>query len=212
MPKKASQSNFAIEAFARYFFDYGGWRALFQSPFFHVALALTIVLLPTWGSGWAATTAISVVPAMLGFSIAAFTFSLGMGTDEFRLMMGLKLGQPKKSMVGTISTAFVHFVFVQTLALIFSLICSAHWVSFLLSVFGSNWDALQTSTRSCLTALKWLSGGMCTLLFSYAILSGLPAIFNIYGAAGTFEDYASNKLKDGTSKETQCCCRKEIDK
>lgn len=191
-----SQKVSAKKAFATYVAEYGGWQALCSSPFFHAAILISVILFPTWGDRWAAATALSVVPAMLGFSIAAFTFSLGIGTDRFKLMMGLRLGNPERSIVGTISTAFVHFVLVQTVALVVGILCNAHWTSFVLGSLGYQWSDLSKTTRHLLTVIKWVTGGMCTVTLCYAVLSGLPAILNIYGASNTFEDYATDEMKN----------------
>jgi len=194
--QEESQKASAKEAFASYMIQYGGWRALFGSPFFHAAIIISLILFPTWGDRWAASTALSVVPAMLGFSIAAFTFSLGIGTDQFKLMLGMRLGKRKQSIVGTISTAFVHFVCVQTVALITSIICNAHWTAFIIASLGSHWSDLPRAIQIALTVAKWISGGLCTMTLCYAILSGLPAIFNIYGASNVFEDFATREMSN----------------
>jgi hypothetical protein len=186
--KRVSQVKEAKGALGRYFTAYGGWLALIKSPFLWCAAAVSILLIPTWNTDWAANSVLSVVPAMLGFSIAAFTFSLGIGTDKFRILMGRRFNG--QSIVGALSVSFVHFVVVQVVSLLFSFVARSHWVAFFLGVVGVEWQSLPSIVQLFLSASRWLLGGISTLIFVYAILCALPAIFGIYDAASSFQAFA----------------------
>jgi len=187
----SSQSTHAKAAAVRYFSEYGGWAGLVGSPFFWAAIVITLALFPMWKTEWAAGAVLSAVPAMLGFSIAAFTFSLGIGTDEFKLLMGRRI--KGTSITGVLSVSFVHFVVVQVLALISSFALSAHWAKFILQALGVAWGDLPEYLKAAVSAVRLLAGGTVTLLFIYAILCGLPAIFCIYEASRAFQNFADHK-------------------
>lgn len=174
---------------------------LLTSPFLHVSFVISVLLAPIWVTGAIQEKALAVIPAMLGFSLAAFTFSLGIGTDHFRLILGAKRAGGSPSLVSGLSTAFVHFIFVQTIALIINIFASGHCVEFLLGITGHSWLELPGMLKMAIVIVRYLIYWLCALTFVYAVLSGVPAVLNVYMAAKVFEVFASKYIKVGKDKD-----------
>lgn len=103
--------------FRRYWSAYGKWEAVLYSPYFHLAIILTIVLAHSWLHQPWWKGAIGVLPTMVGFAIGAYAIVLGFGDDRFRdVIMARRNG--KTSPYVTISASFAHFIVVQLAALL----------------------------------------------------------------------------------------------
>lgn len=189
---RKEQAEMSAKTIKEYFKDYGGFTAMRRSPYFAVSVLFALLMLPTWKSSWPAEAIISVIPSMLGFSLAAFTFSLGIGTDTFRIIMGKKING--QSVAGAISTSFTHFVFVQVVALFFGLVCKSHWIAFVLNSTNISWSELPQVIQDGLSLIKWLSGLTCVFLLGYAVLSAIPALLNIYKASKSFEEFCNHPV------------------
>lgn len=109
----------------RYWRIYGGWSAMLTSVYFHVAIVLAVICYPLWIDGdtrWA-TFCLGAVPNLLGFSIGAFAIILSFGGKFVATLQNAD--ESRSSYLGVVA-AFVHFILVQTLALLISLVGAAH--------------------------------------------------------------------------------------
>src|SRR5882757_9558582 len=102
---------------------YGGARALYLSPYFHISVFVALVCYPLWSSGndWAAL-ALGSIPNLLGFSVGAFAIILSFGQISLNL---LKNPIEAKSRYLGVVASFVHFIIVQSLTLLVALIGKA---------------------------------------------------------------------------------------
>lgn len=170
------------QIFAYYWKLYGGWPALARSPYLHVACLLTVATYPLWwptapgvpagpvGDPWFQAT-INIIPSMLGFTLGGYAILLAIGDEGFRYTISGDNERGKASPFIKVNSAFVHFVFIQTVALSYALICRA-WKadSGVCAAFG------------------------CCLLF-YAILCALAACFSVFRLARWFDHYAQAKRR-----------------
>ena len=169
-----------------YWFDYGGWRALFASRYFWVALVGAGLLFPIWSkSGWW-DLVLGIIPSLLGVSLAAFALFLGAGTERFRQLLASKEladegGSPPFVVV---SATFVHFIVVQVLAVATALFCSAAYKMEVVSGF----EVINSVLSYCF----W---GIGFFFFSYSILLVLAAAFGIYEISRWFEEFVRSGQK-----------------
>lgn len=135
-------------AFRQYYRAYGGWRELLNSPYFALAILLTGILWPLALPGdenppvWTEFS-LSALPAMLGFSLGALAIliSLGQGSKVPQLF---RVRGPASYYL-KVNATFFHFILIQFLALIFSLLNVAYssiWLSFL-GLFFVNYSILS---------------------------------------------------------------------
>ncbi len=117
---KSSAYSHPATTLRRYWKGYGGCSALLSSPYFHVAIVLS---LPGawWAPGAWPEKVESIVPSLLGLSLAGYAILLALGSGDFfeRIRKPKSNGRP--STLEGISTAFLHFIIVQTFALVMAL-------------------------------------------------------------------------------------------
>lgn len=112
-----------------YWKTYGQWAAILRSPYFHRAFFPWILLFPLWlfpfeGPFVWVGIALSVLPAMLSFSLAALAILLSMPTGEFFQVVTDDSDGP--SFYLEVAASFTHFIIVQIWALLTVLLALAY--------------------------------------------------------------------------------------
>lgn len=154
----------------RYWKLYGGWRALLRSPYIYLAAIFAVALFPFWKPcaepTWA-DMSISILPSLMGFSIAGMAIMLAFShpqslqaitqkgkDDSYFLKMGANL---------------CHFLVVQVFALLLAILAKAWGGGGLLSflgVFALSYAILLAlaaagqlfNTARIMNAAAWLKG------------------------------------------------------
>ena len=105
-----------------YWKEYGGWSGFLSSPFVHVSAISTALYTMGYLSVDWQNLALTALPTLLGFSLAAYTITFTlMGSALHR---ALSTAIDKKSgipLIRTVNSTFFHVVIVQSIALIFSI-------------------------------------------------------------------------------------------
>lgn len=154
-------NNKKYEAFKTYWESYGGFPALIDSPYLAGSLVATIVLLPLWwkktieGSYIWASELVSIVPAMLGFSLGAIAILVAF--SDARLSIFIHKERSKSSYFLSVIATFFHFIIVQCLTLFCTLALMAY----------------ENRTLS----------GLAFFLFCYTIFSALASGAALFGFA-----------------------------
>ncbi|HET6322127.1 MAG TPA: hypothetical protein VFF87_08765 [Hyphomicrobium sp.] len=95
---------------------YGGFVALSRSPYFGLAVVLSVI--SAMGGGvdvdWA-SVAFTIIPSLLGFSIGAFAILLVFSSEKFLRL--ISEGGRGDSLFISASATFVHFIVVQVCSL-----------------------------------------------------------------------------------------------
>lgn len=151
-----------------YWKSYGGSRGFFTSPYLHVSILLTILILKSNSSNllfvkeWIQLI-LSVSPSLLGLSLAGFSVFLGIGDDVFKgIIRGPDQdGTPSPMMVFVAS--FTHFVLLHALVLLTAVIGKNCLINSVLYKVFSVW------------------------LFTYALVSVVATIFAIYTIAESYD-------------------------
>lgn len=187
------------EEIKEYWGLYGGYRYVLTSPFFVLAVLVTFACFPLWwiGSWWDRT--ISIIPSILGFSIAAFALLLAIGDDGFKLKLGQSLAADKPSTLTNTATSFFHFIIVQVLALAFGMVASARPISFLIG--HASWFDHSAWYGMLLWFLAKVFRVVGFLLLTYSIMTALATALSIFRLAKIFSVYAGSKPKDGGQKK-----------
>lgn len=170
------------ESFQTYFRLYGGWSALYRSPYLHLAILLAIVSFPIWNPSEGQVTwygmAISVLPNLLGFTLGGFAILLAFGNEKFlsRICGPDNDGTPSPYL--KLCGSFAHFIVVQVVAL-------------MLGFLGNAW---QTE--------NWFVNFMGLAIFYYAISTTLMATLAILNMCKWFDFFAvicrEEELEKGT--------------
>ncbi len=155
------------KTFRVYWVAYGGWDALWRSPYLQVSALLAVALCPLWTSAPVRLydLAISVVPSMLGFSVGGYAILIAFGDEDFRLRISGADPDGTQSPFMVANAAFVHFIVVCVAAM-------------LLSLLGKAWD------------LRCAYCFIASVAFVYSIACALASAFAIFQVASWYDKYA----------------------
>ncbi|MCR1770870.1 hypothetical protein [Burkholderia glumae] len=157
-----------------YFKAYGGFKILFESVFFWAALFITAISYPYWSSKewWSVVT--TVLPTILGFTIAAFALVIGIGTGTFKRQLHRPGKDGKPPLYLKVSGIFVHQIVIQASAIIFSVTLAALWLW--PAPTEEPWVAINEYAR----LVSWAIG---FFLFAYSLVLVIAGALNLYTLA-----------------------------
>ncbi|KTC43711.1 hypothetical protein AO262_10750 [Pseudomonas fluorescens ABAC62] len=168
-----------IELWAEFWSLYGGLRSLLTSIYFGAAVVTTLLCFGLWREpGWW-DIVISSIPTLLGFTLAGLAVFMSMDSGFSKVIAGgskPKLPSPFLSLI----SSFVHFILVQTIALLYALVSKA--LNFVLPGMP-DW---YYHTISYMTPA---AGGIGFFIFLYAIMLVVAATFSIFRSSKWFESY-----------------------
>jgi uncharacterized membrane protein len=137
-----------FEPFQIYWKTYGGFKALVRSLYLWVSVALTGACFPLWtdrgfmGDERPITaTLLSLVPALMAFTLAGMAIVLALSGKRF--VTAIREDGREDSLFMKIVVYFFHFILVQTVALVLSLLAASYvsqtWLAalaFFFAVYG----------------------------------------------------------------------------
>lgn len=186
--KKSYSGVFNI--FNRYWVAYGGWKEILFSPYFHIAVLLTLALEHSWTNGEWWNTAITILPSLIGFSLGGFAIWLGFGDEKFRELISHQAEGEKTSPYIELSATFAHFIVIQLIALIGALIAQGmafpldhgNWLASLIEASGMPTNVIPRYVAP-------LSHFLGFLLFIYALMTALAATLAVFRVSSWFEKF-----------------------
>ena len=105
----------------RYWKDYGGWKDFFASPLLHLSVLISGASYSAWLKPDWVELPLSLLPNLLGFSLGAYALIFSLANER---LLGALSAQPKHggpTLLRVINATFLHFILVQTAAIIFAL-------------------------------------------------------------------------------------------
>lgn len=174
---------------AVYWHAYGGWRAVFSSPFFWFSALLLPLTHRYWyfDLWWEQT--LSVMPNLLGFTLGGFAVFLGFGDEKFKsLIAGSDDGAPNQpSPYIEVCSAFLHFVLIQVVALVAAIIGRA-----------TNFDLAGNLEviGAVVEPVRWIFDMLGYWLFLYGICLAAAAAIAIFRVAFWFDRYQTDNKED----------------
>jgi hypothetical protein len=145
---EVSQENDDIDkigVFDTYFRLYGGWPALLTSPYFWIALLVSLLCAPVWLEEennerlWL-SMAVEIIPSLMAFSLGGMSILLAFSSEK--LMEVIQQGGRSDSLYMKATASFFHFILIQTMSLIAVFFTSAYsvnlisWFGFFLMTYG----------------------------------------------------------------------------
>lgn len=162
----------------RYWSAYGGWRAMCHSRYLHAALAITPFCWGSWSEPLWWDTVISVLPNLLGFTLGGFAIFVGFGDERFKASLAEPEDDPKQPTVyRQLCATFVHFIFVQVVALLLALVSKGMWFK----------APLPEPLAAVLPAINAAWGAACYAVFLYAITSVIAIGLHVFRIATMYE-------------------------
>lgn len=153
---------FKIKSFNIYWNSYGGFRAILASSYFKISILFSLII-NIFGSyeKWF-DLPLSILPNLLGFAIGAYAVVLVLGNADFWKFIA---GYKKDNLFMSINSSFVHFIFVQVVAILFSLLSK-----------GLDFN-------------NWLISFIGIVLLVYAILTAFAASMAILNLSKHYQDF-----------------------
>ena len=175
------------EIAARYWSAYGGTRALFRSPYLHLAALVLLISSHYWATSPWWEQPLSVIPNLLGFSLGGLAMLLSFGNAEFQKFISEKDEESSSDPTAFIevSASFVHFMLLQLASLLLAAIFNA--LDFYLP-----WPEI---IRPALDIGTIAMSGFGYLLFLYSITAMIAAVFAVFRMTSWFEMF-QNAPKD----------------
>jgi len=108
-----------------YWKAYGGTQKLIRSPYLLLSVPITIVIHAASSENWLwYTTALSVIPNIIGFTLGGYSIMLAVGDSRFRNDISRNGGCTHSPFI-TISASIAHFILLQIITLLLAIIyCS----------------------------------------------------------------------------------------
>lgn len=158
---------------------YGGLRALLGSPFFHASLVVSAVSFGAWRDAHWWELGISVVPAILGFSIGTFAIFVAIGDEKFRELLA-KGGKKRVQSVRDVYSSFVFLIFIQVLSVVFCFFAGARPLTSMLLFLGLSLEELQPWFVSVLKFVAIVFRFFGYSLIVYSLFSIVPMTLSVF--------------------------------
>jgi len=151
-------------------------------------------------SGDWADLALSVVPNVMGFSLGGYAILLAFSNEKF---LSIISGKASVSPLMNISSAFVHFIVIQFLSILFSLVYKSspaenfpleykifivEWVPYFLGVYH---------------ILVYVVSFLGLILFIYSLTTAVAATMSIFRLSIWYDRHLSNMKKKDAAKNDQ---------
>lgn len=165
-----------VELIGFYWKTYGGADAVFYSPYFLIASALTVLTLPGWAqmNWWDLPT--TILPNVLGFTIAGYAIFLSLGDEKFREAIAGSKASGEPSPYLEIGVSIFHFIVVQVVAILIGSLAKVLERIFCVLPTSCLGDTQRTDAWWALkTIIGWIIAFLGNLTFYYALGCALGA-------------------------------------
>lgn len=176
----ASQFTPFISRIQRYFKAYGGWKAVWGSPLFHVALLVSIASYGNWllNDTWSTVTQ-SLIPNLLGFSLGTYAILFSLMTGRLKRALRAVKNDQQVSYLDEINATFLHFILVQVVALIWAFLYRGTALADVVNLIEPHWPFIA----GLFIAAKAFGGGIGFVLLIYSVTLIVGAALSVYRLA-----------------------------
>jgi len=175
-----SQIKPFVSRLRRYFRAYGGWGAIFRSPMFLLAVALTGLGYGNWfdDDKWS-TLSQSLIPSLLGFSLGTYTILFSLMTGRLKRALKAVKNKNDVTFLDEINATFFHFIFVQVAALLWAFLYQGTLLFDLIQTAKPYWPCAQSAFRIA----QALGGAAGYTLLVYSISLIVASALAVYRLA-----------------------------
>jgi len=192
-----------------YWKAYGGWKALWSSVYLKIAVIITLLCSQAWLSDKWMDDAITALPSLLGFSLGGYAVWLSIGDERLKKILYKNKDITKPSVYMRVNAAFVHFIFLQIICLIYMYIFKFNSTTAVLQFFENDWiftDGFYFAKDLIVNFFNALG----FFLFIYSILSMLAAVFAIFRIA-RWTDRLNGTNQSKLQEKANCAeCMEEV--
>jgi hypothetical protein len=176
--------------FKRFWDAYGGFGALFRSPYLYLALIISPFCWGSWSTANWWETVIGVLPNLLGFTLGGFAIFVAFGDARFIASLAAEEDDPSRPTVyRELCATFVHFILVQVVALVLAIVTKGMWFTADLPEYLAN--ALSIGN------MAW--GAFCYIVFLYALTSVVAIALHVFRISTMYELHQHTSRPDEPS-------------
>ncbi len=199
-----TQSSISI-----YWEAYGGWKALRSSIYLKIALFITFICFQAWLSNKWMDDAITALPSLLGFSLGGYAVWLSIGDERLKKILFANKDNTKPSAYMKVNAAFVHFIFLQIICLMYMYLLKYNSTGAILTFFEKGW-IFKNEFYLFKDIIINLFNALGFFLFVYSILSMLAAVFAIFRIA-RWTNRLNSSNNSNTPEKANCAeCMEEV--
>lgn len=167
------------KALARYWGDYGGWRDFFLSPLLHFSTLVSAASYAAWTKVDWPDLPLSLLPNLLGFSLGAYALIFSLADERLLAALNTPTPNGRSTNLRVINATFLHFILVQTAAIIFALMNKSSDFIDLASLIPANEHQIYTVQK----ILAYSAGFFGYFLTIYAVTLLVGAALAAYRLA-----------------------------
>ncbi|WP_153044081.1 hypothetical protein [Kerstersia gyiorum] len=155
------------------------FRGVCYGPEFILAIVAWLLTSPYWlmQAWW--DQVISTLPTILGLTVSGFAVFLGFGSDDFKRFLS-KGKDPDDNSYMSVGAAFVFFVFVQLLAVLFALVVKG---------FQFPTPDFLLDYKKIINFGNYVAGAIGYFLFIYSLALSLRASLRIFRLSRWYSRY-----------------------
>lgn len=166
-----------------YFDSYGGFVEMVKSPYLVLSFILNLFLYKSWTTSLWISDVKEIIPSILGFSLGAYAIIATFGNETFQKIIADE-EEGNNTLYRKINTAFIHFIMVQTLSLLFAILCP----SLLALPYGF---------------LEIIVSFVGNMIFIYSIFLAIASVLTIFRVTKIYQRYINVMQKNKIcSKDT----------
>ncbi|HFF5114045.1 TPA: hypothetical protein ACGDUJ_002695 [Acinetobacter baumannii] len=192
-----------------YWKAYGGWKALWSSIYLKIAIVITLICSHTWLNEKWMEDAITALPSLLGFSLGGYAVWLSIGDERLKKILYANKDITKPSAYMRVNAAFVHFIFLQVICLLYMYFLKYNSSSAILHFFEKDWIFTNEFYLVRDLLVNFLNA-FGFFLFIYSILSMLAAVFAIFRIARWTDRLNRNNHTQPTDRAKCPDCMEDV--
>ena len=192
-----------------YWKAYGGWQALWSSIYLKLAILITFLCSQAWISSSWMEDAITALPSLLGFALGGYAVWLSIGDERLKKILYANKDASKPTAYMRVNAAFVHFIFLQIICLLYLYLLKFNSASMILKYFEEGWVFINGFYFAKDLVVNSLNA-FGFFLFIYSILSMLAAVFAIFRIA-RWTDRLNATSHNKIAEKANCAeCMEEV--
>ena len=158
------------KAISRYWADYGGWSDFVRSPLFHLSVLIAAGSYNIWTKEHWTDLPLSLLPNLLGFSLGAYALIFSLAGEKLLAALNVEPPDGRPTLLRIINATFLHFILVQTFAIIFALMSRATIVTDAVGLIPI--DSIAITKIQCLMTKTAGAFGYWLTIYAVVLLIG----------------------------------------
>lgn len=173
----------------RYWSDYGGWTEFLASPLVHLSVLIAATSYSVWSHGDWTNLPLSLLPNLLGFSLGAYALIFSLASENLLAALNRPSPDGKPPLLHMINATFLHFILIQTAAIIFALLNKSSFLIDLV-VWAPLDNQVSTAVQRGLALTAAATGYWLTIYAVVLLVAAALAAYRLANMSGRAASFA----------------------